>query len=177
MSQARRIVDEVRTEHDKISTDFEELNQLSRSIEAEAMRNTKGAQETLVPRALDGQYKSLRTWKARLDALAASLQEHFRREETVLMDAFEQSRNEELIHGLKELLKEHQSLLNELDGCRKMAEDLASGNSRIVVWEGSGWGMRHNIERLQRHVMEHTAREHDLFERLESQMDPGQQSL
>ncbi|MFW6057176.1 MAG: hemerythrin domain-containing protein [Chloroflexota bacterium] len=176
MSQSTKIVDDVQTEHDQISADFDELSKLSRDIEAEAIRDTGSAQETLVPRALDGQYQSLRTWKARLDALAESLREHFKREETVLMDVFERSRNDELIHGLEELLKEHQSLLDEIDGCRRMAEDLVSGGSRIVVWEGSGWGMKHNIERLQQHVAEHTEQEHDLFERLKSHLSSREQS-
>ena len=52
----------------------------------------------------------------------------------------------------------------------KDAEDIASGGEKIEVWEGSGWGMKTNVETLRDEIMAHAEREQVLLGKMKSHL-------
>ena len=170
MSEAVRLVDNLIDEHEQIGAEFESLENVSGDVEAVARLAGDRVKGDFVPRALDDQGQGLRRWIQQLESLQKGLREHFRREETALADAFKEVGTPELVKGLDDLLSEHAALIRHIEKLRQDAEAVASGGTRIEVWEGKGWGMKYNIEQLRNEIEAHAKRENELFRQLKSQV-------
>lgn len=170
MSEAIKLVDQILDEHKQIGEDFKSLEGASADIEAAARLGSDRVKKDFVPLSLDDRGEGLKRWMQQLGELEKGLRAHFKREETGLADAFKHEGTPELVHALDELLSEHTELIRHIERLRSDAEAIASGGRRIEVWEGDGWGMKHNIEKLRHDLFAHAERENKLFERLKSNM-------
>ena len=170
MSEAIRLVDQILDEHKKIGEDFKSLEGVSGDVEAAAKLAGERVKGDFVPLSLDDHGEGLRRWMEQLEALEKGLKAHFKREETGLAEAFKHEGTPALVKALDELLSEHAELIRHIEKLRSDADAIATGGMRIEVWEGKGWGMKYNIEKLRQDLFAHAERENDLFTRLKSHM-------
>ncbi len=162
-AQALALVQQILDEHQQIHHDFQSLDQVSGDVEAAARLEADKTKDYFVSKSLDDQGQGLRKWKQMLEAIDRGLKDHFLREETALTDAFKRDGTPELASALAELLAEHTAINHHVAALLKTAEDIASGGSRIEVWEGKGWGMKTNIQNLRSEIEIHAERERVLL--------------
>ncbi len=170
MTEALAIVEEILSEHNQIHKDFQSLDQVSGDVEAAARLGSEKTKDYFVPKGLDEEGLGLRRWKAQLEAIDKGLKAHFKREETALAKAFAREGTPALAHSLTLLLAEHAQLNQHVAKLLKDAEDIASGGARIEVWEGKGWGMKTNIEKLRTEIEAHAERERVLLGQLKTHL-------
>ncbi len=163
MSEALHIVNQILEEHEQIHADFQTLGQVSSDVEAAASLQTDKTRDYFVPRSLDDQGRGLARWREILQSISTGLKAHFKKEETALFDAFKREGTPDLEAALNELLSEHDRISKHVAKLLKDADDIASGGVKIQVWEGNGWGMKINIERLRSEIETHAERERELL--------------
>ncbi len=166
MSEALAIVEQILDEHKQIHANFKSLGQVSGDIEAAARLESDKTKDYFVPRSLDDQGRGLARWREILESIDRGLKAHFHKEETALTVAFEREGTPELAEALSELLREHDEINRHVAKLLQDADDIASGGAKIEVWEGKGWGMKVNIERLQQQIAAHAERERELLGRM-----------
>lgn len=170
MSEAQAIVEQILDEHKEIHASFKSLGQVSGDIEAAARLQTDKTKDYFVPKSLDDQGRGLSRWKDILESIDTGLKAHFHKEETALTDAFKKEGTPELADALERLLAEHAEINKHIAKLMRDADDIASGGAKIEVWEGSGWGMKVNIERFQSMIAAHAERERELLGRMKTHL-------
>ncbi len=170
MTEALAIVEQILDEHKQIHTSFKSLGQVTGDIEAAARLDTNETKEYLVPKSLDDQGKGLLHWKEILESIELGLKAHFHKEETALTAAFEREGTPELADALRQLLAEHTEINAQIAKLLKDADDIASAKEKIQVWEGKGWGMKINIERIQARIAAHAESERELLGRMKKHL-------
>ena len=170
MTEAQAIVEQILDEHKQIHADFKNLGQVSGDIEAAATLQADKTKDYFVPRSLDDQGRGLTHWKEMLASIDNGLKAHFQKEETALTAAFEREGTPELAEALRELMAEHAEINRHVAKLLKDADDIASGGAKIEVWEGRGWGMKYNIEQLQKQIGAHAERERELLGRMKTHL-------
>ena len=168
--QALALVEQILDEHQQIHHDFQSLDQVSGDVEAAARLESDKTKDYFVSKSLDDQGQGLKKWQQMLQAIDRGLKSHFLREETALADAFKREGTPELAAALDELLAEHTAINQHVAALLRTAEDIASGGSRIEVWEGKGWGMKINIQNLHSEIAAHAERERVLLGQLRTQL-------
>ena len=169
-AQALALVEQILDEHQQIHHDFQSLDQVSSDVEAAARLQSDKTKDYFVSKSLDDQGLGLTKWKSMLEAIDHGLKAHFLREETALSDAFKREGTPELASALGELLAEHSAINQHVATLLKTAEDIASGGSRIEVWEGKGWGMKINIQNLRSEIAAHAERERVLLGQMKTHL-------
>jgi len=163
MTETLAILEQILDEHKDIHENFQALGQVSGDIEAAARLQSDKTKDYFVPKSLDDHGRGLARWKEILEAIAVGLKAHFHKEETALAEAFKRDGTPELEAALNELLAEHDAINKHVAKLLKDADDIASGGAMIEVWEGTGWGMKTNIQRLQDQISAHAERERVLL--------------
>jgi iron-sulfur cluster repair protein YtfE (RIC family) len=173
MSETLAIVEQILDEHKDIHENFKSLGQASGDIEAAARLQSDKTKDFFVPKSLNDHGAGLAHWKEILEAIDAGLKAHFLKEETALSDAFHRDGTPELEAALKQLLAEHAVINKHVAKLLKDADDIASGGQRIDVWEGTGWGMKTNIQHLQEEIAAHAERERQLLGKMTAHLRKG----
>ena len=171
MSEALAIVDQILDEHKAIHADFKNLGQVGSDIEAAARLEPDKTREFFAPKGLGGESAGLARWKASLESLDRGLKAHFHKEETALTAAFQREGTPELADSLRQLLAEHTEINKHVAKLLKDADDMASGGIMMEVWESKGWGMKVNIENLQKQIAQHAERERVLLGRMKAHLN------
>jgi iron-sulfur cluster repair protein YtfE (RIC family) len=169
-AEALAIVEQILDEHKEIHANFQSLGQVSSDIEAAATLHSDKTKDYFVPKSLDDQGRGLARWKEILESIAAGLKSHFHKEETALAEAFRREGTLELQSALTQLLAEHHDINTHVAKLLKDAEDIGSGGARIEVWEGTGWGMKTNIQRLQEKIAAHAESERVLLGKMKTHL-------
>ena len=170
MSETLDIVEQILDEHKQFNNDFQSLDRVTSDVQAASKLASNKTKDFFVPKSLDDHGSGVQQWKAMLDGIDRGLRAHFEREETALSGAFKRDGTPELAAALDELLKEHAALNQHVAKLLKDAADIASGGAMIEVWEGSGWGMKTNIDRLRAEIEEHAERERVLLGKMKTHM-------
>ncbi len=171
--QALALIEQILNEHQQIHHEFQSLDQVSGDVEAAARLQSDKTKDYFVSKSLDDQGQGLKKWKQLLEEIDRGLKAHFLREETALADAFDREGTPELASALSELLPEHAAINQHVAALLKTAEDIASGGSRIEVWEAKGWGMKVNIQNLGSEITAHAERERVLLGQLKAHLQKG----
>jgi len=171
MSETLDIVGQILEEHKQFSNDFQSLSKVTSDVEAASKLDSKKTKDFFVPKSLDDHGSGVLQWKEMLEGIDRGLRAHFDREETALVGAFKRDGTPELAAALEELMKEHSSLNQHVAKLLKDADDIASGGAKIEVWEGSGWGMKTNIDRLRAEIEEHAEKERVLLGTMKAHME------
>jgi iron-sulfur cluster repair protein YtfE (RIC family) len=169
-AEALAIVNQILDEHKEIHANFESLGAVSGDIEAAARLHSDKTKDYFVPKSLDDQGRGLARWRQILESIDAGLKAHFNKEETALTEAFQREGTPELASALKQLLAEHDDINKHVAKLMKDAEDIAAGGLRIEVWEGTGWGMKTNIQRLQEQIAAHAESERLLLGKMKAHL-------
>jgi iron-sulfur cluster repair protein YtfE (RIC family) len=169
-AEALAIVDQILDEHKEIHANFESLGAVSGDIEAAARLRSDKTKDYFVPKSLDDEGRGLARWQQILESIDIGLKAHFRKEETALSEAFQRKGTPELASALRQLLSEHDDINKHVAKLLNDAHDIASGGLRMEVWEGTGWGMKTNIERLQEKIAAHAESERQLLGKMKAHL-------
>lgn len=167
MSEITNLIDKIIDEHKVIAKNARSLEQVAN--DASALADLAEAKETFVPGRFD-QKQSLQKLKESLDAIDKGLQEHFNREETSLLAAFEQHGDRKLVTTLKSLLLEHEDLRNRLAHSKEHVDELTSGELARHRWEASANDMRAHLSHTRKLLEAHAAIENELLVGLRQQL-------
>jgi len=170
MSETLALVEQILDEHKQISGSFEKLGSISSDAAAAAELGSQKTKDYFVPKSLDDKGEGIHRWKAMLEAIEEGLKSHFEREETALAAAFRREGTPDLADALDKLLAEHATINQHIAKLLKDADDIASGGKMIEVWEGSGWGMKTNVDKLRDEIMAHAERETVLLGRMKDHL-------
>ena len=170
MSETLALVEQILDEHNQIHGSFEKLGQVSSDATAAAELGSQKTKDYFVSKSLDDKGEGIKHWKEMLEAIDRGLKAHFNREETALAAAFKREGTPDLADALDKLLAEHKDINKHVAKLMKDAEDIASGGQKIEVWEGSGWGMKTNVETLRDEIMAHAERERVLLGRMKDHL-------
>ncbi len=171
MSEALSVVEQILDDHERIHAEFQTLGQVSGDVEAAAVLGSdRTTKDYFVPKSLDDQGQGLMHWKQLLQSIDSGLKAHFHKEETALSEAFNREGTPELQAALQQLLSEHDEINKRIAKLLKDADDIASGGAKIEVWEGKGWGMKINIDRLRQDIESHAERERELLGRMKNHL-------
>jgi len=170
MSETLALVEQILDEHKQIHGSFEKLGNIGSDAAAAAELGTEKTKDYFVPKSLDDKGEGHKRWMGLLEAIEDGLKAHFEREETALAAAFKREGTQELADALDKLLAEHKTINEHVDKLKKNAADVASGGEKIEVWEGSGWGMKTNVETLRDEIMAHADRERVLLGKMKDHL-------
>jgi hypothetical protein len=167
MSETLTLVEQILDEHKQIHGSFEKLGQITGDASAAAELGSQKTKDYFVSKSLDDKGEGMKRWKEMLEAIDLGLKAHFNREETALAAAFKREGTPE---ALEKLLAEHKVINKHVAKLLKDADDIASGGQKIEVWEGSGWGMKTNVDTLRDEIMAHAEREQVLLGKMKDHL-------
>lgn len=160
MNEIVTMIDNLIAEHKVIVKDARSLEQAAN--DASTLVELEEAKDTFVPGRFD-QKQSLQKLQESLEAIDRGLQEHFNREETALLAAFEKHGDWKLVTTLNSLLLEHEDLRNRLAHAKEHIAELVSGGLARHLWEASANDMRAHLSHTRKLLEAHAAVENELF--------------
>ena len=167
MEEKAVLIDRILEEHKAIKQQMQTLEKVGNDVEALAgLDEIKG---DFMPGRLD-QSQSLKRLQDLLDKISHGLEEHFNREETGLLVAFEKHGDKELAAALRSLLLEHEDLRNRLAHSRKHVAELTGGGLSRHLWEASAHDMRAHLSYTRKLIEAHAETEQELFHKLKKQL-------
>jgi iron-sulfur cluster repair protein YtfE (RIC family) len=141
------LIDQLIAEHKVISNKTQSLEDAAN--DAKLMSELTVARETFVPGRLD-QAKRLQKLEEMLLAIDTSLENHFNREETVLLKAVEDRGDLKLIESLNALLFEHSDLRSRLDHAKMRVAELINGSLQSHIWNATANDIRAHLSHTRR---------------------------
>jgi len=160
MEEIVALIDKLIDEHKVVIEDARALEKVAN--DASALVELEEARDTFVPGRFD-QKQSLQKLQESLEAIDKGLKEHFDREETGLLAAFEKHGDRKLVTTLNSLLLEHEDLRNRLAHAREHVAELVSGGLARHQWEASANDMRAHLSHTRKLLEAHAAIENELF--------------
>ena len=157
------LITQILDEHKVIKQQMQSLEQVGNDVEALAgLDEIKG---DFMPGRLD-QSQSLKRLQDLLDKISHGLEEHFAREETGLLAAFEKHGDKGLASAMRSLLLEHEDLRNRLAHSRKHAAELSDSGLSRHLWAASAYDMRAHLSHTRKLIEAHAETEQKLFHKL-----------
>ena len=160
MENTVAVIDNLIAEHNMIIKDTQSMEQLAN--DASILTDLEEAKETFVPGRFDQKHSLLKLQEL-LETIEKGLQQHFNREETVLLAAVENHGDRKLVTALNSLLLEHKDLRNRLTHSREHIAELVSGGLARHRWEASANDMRAHLSHTRKLLEAHAAIENELF--------------
>ena len=160
MEEIVALINKLIDEHKVVIEDARALEKVAN--DASALVELEEARDTFVPGRFD-QKQSLQKLEESLEAIDKGLKEHFDREETGLLAAFEKHGDRKLVTTLNSLLLEHEDLRNRLAHAREHVAELVSGGLARHQWEASANDMRAHLSHTRKLLEAHAAIENELF--------------
>jgi len=163
MKEVVAFIDQIISEHKVIKERMQSLELVAN--DASTLVDLKEAKEAFVPGRFD-QKQSLQKLQELLETIDRGLQEHFDREETWLLAAFEKRGDRKLVTTLNSLLLEHKDLRNRLARSKDQVAELVSGGLARHQWEASANDMRTYLSHTRKLLEAHAATEKELLTEL-----------
>ena len=157
MKRTLALIEKIIKEHKTI---FQKMDQVVN--DAEALRSFEKAKEIFMPGRLD-QKAELGKLEEMFNSVAKGLQEHFDREETAVLAAFEEQGDRELASAFHSLMLEHKDLRNRLTHTQKHVAQLLSGELSRPIWEATAHDMRAHISHTRKLLEAHAGVEQELL--------------
>ena len=163
MEEAVALIEKIIGEHAAIIEEARSSEKLAN--DAAALAGLEEAKEAFVPGRLSPE-QGLQKLRESLEKIEKGLQEHFNREETDLLAAFEKQEDRKLVTALTSLLTEHKSLLKRLDDSKAHVTTLTGGGLARQQWEATAGDMRAHLSHTWKLLEAHAALEEDLLVRM-----------
>lgn len=163
MNETVQLIDQLIKEHRVIHERTGSLEKVAN--DASLLQDLKEAKDTFVPGRFD-QSQSLQELRKMLEEIATWLDNHFNREETVLLAAVEKHGERKLATALNSLLFEHSDLRDRMSHSKKHVAELISGGLGRHRWEASANDMRAHLTHTRKLLEAHAGMENDLFKEL-----------
>jgi len=167
MEEALALIEKIIEEHKVIMQKAQTLERVAN--DAGAMIGFEKARDAFMPGRFE-QKQGLQELQESLETIDKGLREHFKREETGLLTAFERHGNKELASALHSLLLEHENLKNRLAHSRKHVAELVGGGLSRHLWEASAHDMRAYISHTRKLLEAHALIEEELLHKLRDQL-------
>ena len=167
MEEALAVIEKIIEEHKVIKQRFQTAEQVAN--DASALLELEETKEDFMPGRFN-QRQGLQKLAESLEVIDKGLQEHFDREETALLAAFEKHGAKELASALHSLLLEHEDLRNRLTQSKEHVAELTSGGLSRNVWEASAYDMRAYISHTRKLLEAHAEIEQELLHKLRNQL-------
>ena len=160
MEEITALIDRIISEHKVIKERVQSLEQAAN--DASTLVELKEAKEAFVPGRFD-QKQGLQRLQELLETIDKGLQEHFDREETGLLAAFEKRGDKKLVTTLNSLLLEHKDLRNRLACSKGQVAELVSGGLARHQWEAGANDMRAYLSHTRKLLEAHAVIENELL--------------
>lgn len=167
MEEVLRLIDKLIEEHKTIIGRLKTLEQVAN--DAEAIAGFDKAKQVFMPGRLE-QKEGLQELEDLLDKIARGFRAHFKREETVLLTAFERYGGKNMASSLRSLLLEHDDLRSRIAHSKKHVAQLTGGKLSRQVWEATAYDIRAHISHTKKLVEAHAEIEKELFLTLRKQL-------
>ncbi|MFC1970390.1 hypothetical protein ACFLV0_00385 [Chloroflexota bacterium] len=160
---------------DKLIKEHKVIKERVRSIEqvandASLLDDLADAKDTFVPGRFD-QTQQLQELQEYLEKIDPWLQDHFCREETVLLVAVERDGDRKFIMALHDLLLEHEDLKYRVTHAREHVTELRDGKLGRHQWEASANDMRAHLSHTRKLLEAHAKLENDFFRDLRRHLE------
>jgi iron-sulfur cluster repair protein YtfE (RIC family) len=160
MEEITALIDKIIDEHKVMIKEAQSIEQVAN--DASVLVALEEAKDNFVPGRFD-QKQSLQKLQESLEKIDKGLQEHFNREETGLLAAFEKHGDRRLVTTLNSLLLEHTDLRNRLAHSKDHVAELVSGKLARHQWEASANDMRAHLSHTWKLLEAHAAIENELL--------------
>jgi len=173
MEETISLIEQIIAEHKSLRRRVQILEQAANDVEAIA--GLDKTRDAFVPGRFD-QHRGLKDLQEMLINIDRGLAEHFNREETALLAAFEKYGDRELAEQLRSLLLEHEDLRNRFTRSQEHANELASHTLSRHLWEASANDMRAHLSHTRKLLEAHAEIEQELLHTLRQRLKREQQS-
>ena len=165
MDEIIALINKIIEEHRIITGTVQNLEQAA--TDAETIVELEKAKEVFMPGRFE-QKPALQKLQELLETIDSALREHFNREETGLLAAFEKYGGKEIASALRSLLLEHEDLKNRFTHLKKLVAELGTGRVSRQVWEARAYDMRAYLNHTGRLLGVHAETEQELLQKLRS---------
>ena len=167
MEEALTLIEKTIEEHKAILQRFQAMERVTN--DAEAINSLEKAKDAFMPGRFD--QKGIPAELGELvNSVDEGLQAHFDREETALLNAFENYGDRELASAFHSLLLEHEGLRERLTQSKDHLAKLTSGELSRHQWEATGYDMRAHISQTRKLLEAHAAGEKELLLQLRDRL-------
>jgi len=173
MEETIALIEQIIAEHKSLRQRVQILEQTAN--DTEAMAGLDKTRDTFVPGRFD-QQQGLKDLQEMLINIDHGLAEHFNREETALLAAFERHGDSELAEQLRSLLLEHEDLRNRFKRSQEHVNELARNTQSRHLWEASANDMRAHLSHTRELLEAHAETEQELLHNLRQRLKQVQQS-
>ncbi len=160
MQETLALIDQIIREHKIIIEELKSSEQVA--SDAAALIALERAKEDFVPGRFD-QGQGLQKLQGTLAKVDKGLREHFNREETGLLAAFEKQGDMKLITTLNSLLTEHKDLRSRLTQSKEDVAKLTGGKLASQQWQAIAGDMRVHLSHTRKLLEAHAAIENELL--------------
>ncbi len=160
MDETVALIDNIIKEHKAILKDAQSLETVAN--DASVLKELEEAKGEFIPGRFD-QNQSLQKLQQSLETISKGLHEHFNREETAILAAFEKHGDRKLVTTLNSLLLEHEDLRERLTHSKDHVLKLLGGGMGRHQWEASANDMRAHLSHTRKLLEAHAAIENELF--------------
>ena len=168
MTEILSLIDQLIEEHKQILQNIQTAQKVAN--DTVAILELEQTKEDFVPGRFNDQKQGLQNLQDSLETIDKGLQEHFSREETGLLTAFEKYGGGILASALRVLLLEHQEIKDRIAKSKKEVAELASGDLSREVREGGAWGVRVYLSHTRKLIQAHAQSEQELFYKLRTEL-------
>jgi iron-sulfur cluster repair protein YtfE (RIC family) len=160
MADILAIIDQIIEEHKVILAEFESLEKVSN--DATAMLALARGQDHFMP-GRPSPREGLKKLEEVRQKVTEGLEAHFVREETALLNAFQEYGRSDLVSALKSLLTAHIELRSELGLLKTHMAELLNETLSRNLWEASGYEIKARITQIHKTIAEHAGEEQILL--------------
>jgi len=155
---------------DQLIADHKVIKEKTRSVEkaandASLLSDLKKARDTFVP-GQPNQSQSLQKLDEMLKAIDTWLENHFTREEPILLPAVKKLNDQKLVDALESRLFEHTDLRDRMLHSRKRVSELLNGKLAANLWETTYKDIQAHLTHTGKLLATHAANENHFFSKL-----------
>jgi hypothetical protein len=166
------IIETIIEEHKIILADFQKMENVVN--DAGALNAIEKSKDIFRPGQLSPR-EGLQQLKGLRDKVDTGISVHFNREETALLQAFQEYGKTDLMLALKTLLTEHGEIRSELDILEGQIDELLTEKPSRALWESKGYDLRARINQVHKTMAEHATDEQLLLSRVQNEIKKRQQ--
>ncbi|MDD5126809.1 MAG: hypothetical protein PHR43_01735 [Dehalococcoidales bacterium] len=165
MEDIHKLIVQIIEEHKAVFAKMKNMEAVANDYQA--ITGLEASKESFMPGRPD-QRQGLEALQTMLETVNTGLGEHFKREETALLAAFEKYGDRELATSLHSLLLEHEDLKGRLALSKNQVGELLGSDLSQHIWESKAHDMRAHLSHTRKLLEIHAAIEQELLKKLEA---------
>ena len=167
MSGSIELIDKLLQDHATIVQDTQ-----GACSDATALANLTQADKDFSPGRLD-RAEGIKKLQNTIGHCESGVADHFKEEETALLEVFKNYGDDNLMGQFHTLLKQHQELKDRFAEAKNRVDKLVSGEITGGSWNASANDLMTYMNRTRQLIEEHASTEHTLFRSLREGLSKG----